>query len=335
MAHIERRTHTAKNGRKSLYWRARYEDPSGKLVSKTFERKIDAERFLVAIEADVMRGEYVDPRLGTVTLADWSDQWMRTTVHLKPKTRVGYESLLRKWVLPSFGGVKLANLQPVHVRQWISDMTGQGLSPSRVRQSYRLLSAMLGSAVESGYLAKTPCIGVKLPRLPKTDIVILRPEQVDVLARSVADSYRVLIYLLGYGGLRWGEAAALRRGRCDLLRSRIEVAESLAEVNGVHHFGTTKTHERRHVRLPAFLVEMLAQHLADLPSDPDALVFTAARGGRSGTRTSAATYGTQRSIGRGCLKGSLLIGSGTPAPPSSSPEGPTRWPSNDTSDTRT
>lgn len=67
----------------------------------------------------------------------------------------------------------------------------------------------------------------------------------------------------------------MRRRRCDLLRSHLEVRESLAEVNGRLHFGPTKTYSSRSVVIPRFLAEMLAHHLAhNVADDPDALVFS-------------------------------------------------------------
>jgi integrase len=83
---------------------------------------------------------------------------------------------------------------------------------------------------------------------------------------------------LAYGGLRWGEVCGLRRGRCELLRSRLLIAESLAEVNGTMLFQPTKTYERRYVRLPGRVVENLARHLETVPDDESALVFTSGRG---------------------------------------------------------
>jgi len=107
----------------------------------------------------------------------------------------------------------------------------------------------------------------------------LSADEVKKLAEA-ADRYEALIYVLAYGGLRWGEAAALKRGRCDLLRSRIEVVESLAEVNGQLHLGPTKTHQNRTVRLPRSVSELLAAHLAqNVPAAPDGLVFTGPSGG--------------------------------------------------------
>ena len=91
--------------------------------------------------------------------------------------------------------------------------------------------------------------------------------------------YRPLIHVLAYGGLRWGEATALRRRRCDLDAGRLIVAESLADVNGRAIFGETKTHRVRKTRIPDFLVEELRAHLETVGPAPDALLFTAPRGG--------------------------------------------------------
>jgi integrase len=199
---------------------------------------------------------------------------------LKPKTRAGYDSLLRSHVLPEFGQVPLGRIEPLQVRQWIAALQERGLSASRIRQAYQVLSAALKAAVESGYLPRTPCVGVALPRPPHREMHFLSAAEVTTLATAVPDPYGTLVHLLAYGGVRWGEAAALRRGRCELLRSRIQIAESLAEVGGRLHFGPTKTYQRRTIVVPGFVSDMLVEHLArDVDPDPQALVFTGSSGG--------------------------------------------------------
>ena len=89
----------------------------------------------------------------------------------------------------------------------------------------------------------------------------------------------MLIYVLAYGGLRYGELAALRRNDCDFDRSRLRVDESLANVSGQLHFGATKTHQRRFVTLPPFLCALLEQHLeSHVGPAPEALLFTSPSG---------------------------------------------------------
>ena len=95
----------------------------------------------------------------------------------------------------------------------------------------------------------------------------------------IAPRYRVLVLVAAYGGLRVGELGGLRRGRVDLLRGMVEVAEIVAEVGGVLRFGPPKTRAgRRSVGLPRAVADELAAHLAG-PGDLDAFVFTAPQGG--------------------------------------------------------
>lgn len=110
----------------------------------------------------------------------------------------------------------------------------------------------------------------------------LEAEQVRVLvdaAEELRPGSGLLVEILAYGGLRWGEAVAIRRGRVDLLRSKLMIRESLSEVRGHLYFGPTKTHEDRVIVLPRFLRHGMSVHLAQyVPPEPDALVFTSPKG---------------------------------------------------------
>ncbi|MGH8935600.1 MAG: tyrosine-type recombinase/integrase [Acidimicrobiia bacterium] len=241
---------------------------------------MDAERYLTTIESDKLRGTYTDPSLGKVRLAEWAERWLSTTVHLKPKTRAGYESLVRHHVLPRFGNHPLGDIDTLAVAEWVAGLSKKGLSASRIRQARQVLGAMLKAAAASRYIAHNPTEGVKVPRERPREMVFLTAEQVEELADAMEDPYDTLVYVLAYGGLRWGEAVALRRRRCDLLRNRLEVAESLAEVAGTLYFDETKSYQRRMVVIPPFLRDRMAAHLAEwVHGDPEALVFTAPEGG--------------------------------------------------------
>jgi integrase len=116
---------------------------------------------------------------------------------------------------------------------------------------------IFAAAVENGAIASSPVVGVKIPREQRREIQVLTPEQVAAVARAVPARYQALVYLLAYGGLRWGEAASLRRGRINILRGRIKISGSVAETSrGLHH-GPTKTYQTRSVAIPQFLKDML------------------------------------------------------------------------------
>lgn len=274
MAHAEKRVRRGKTT-----WRARYRSPDGSERSKTFTRRVDAERFLAGIEVEKARGSWIDPELSKLRFDDWARRWMGTTTHLKPKTVSGYESLLRSRILPTFGAAPLGSIRPIDLREWLSNLQAVGLSASRCRAAYHLVGAILQTAVEDGRIATSPCVGIKLPRLPQLDMSYLEPGKLRDLLVATDSHHRVFVQVLATGGLRFGEAAALRVGRCDLARSRIVIAESLADVSGTLHFGPPKTHQRRVVHLPGAVCENLAAHLDSIDDDGATLVFQSPRGG--------------------------------------------------------
>ena len=246
-------------------WQARYPTPDGRLIPAphTFRTKTEADRFLSSIETDQARGRFVDHTLGRGTLAEWAQRYLGTTNHLKPKTQLGYDSLTRTCIVPGLGQTPVGELRPIHVREWVSGLTARGLSPSRVRQAYLLLSQMMAAAEESGMVGVNPCRGVRLPRLPEPEPRILTPAQVAAIADASASPYGLLVNLLAYGGLRIGEAFALRRASVDELGRRLIVKESVADVNGRRIVGTTKSHQHREMTLPPTVFTALRAHLAE------------------------------------------------------------------------
>jgi integrase len=106
------------------------------------------------------------------------------------------------------------------------------------------------------------------------------PEEVERLVDATEEAWRPLLLLLAYGGLRIGEALGLRRRDLDLLARRVHVRRQAVELRGRVEITDVKTAAgRRVIALPAFVVEALARHLEGRPADPEALVFTDARGG--------------------------------------------------------
>jgi integrase len=247
---------------------ARLEVPGGREVSRAFARKADAQRWLTATSAAVDSGGFVDPRAGRLTVGAWAESWMAGRAHLKPKTIASYRSLLGTQVLPRWERVPLTGVHHSDVVAWVASMRS-GLSASRTRQAYHLFNAMLTDAVRDERLSRNPAAAVTLPRMPQAERRYLTHAQLADVAEGCGP-HRLLVSVLGYTGLRWGEATGLRVGRVDPLRGRIEVVEAVTEINGRMVWGPPKTHQRRTVVLPRFLRDEMAVQLG---TDVDALVF--------------------------------------------------------------
>ncbi len=264
-------------------WQARYFDRAGARhrAPRTFATKADASAYLAAVEADLNRQIWTDPRHARVTFGRWVMRWQDTTGTLRPGTRVTYDYLLRRFLLPAFETTPLAALDTVTVRAWLAGLHRAGeVTPTTIAKAYRLLRRILNVAVEAGYLARNPCVikGAGVERAAEMRHVTI--PQLHQLADAVPARYRALILLAGYGGLRWAELVGLRRHRVDLATARVQVVEQAAEVAGKFIVSPPKTKaSERTVALPEVVMTALAEHLDRYANPgPDGLVFPTSRG---------------------------------------------------------
>ena len=159
MPNVTRRVDTGK-------WRARYRGPDKRERTRDFDRKTDAERWRREQLAKIDRGEWTDPTAGRVVIGDYAGEWLRGKVKLKHSTRVSYESLLQQQVLPTWATVPLSGVRHEDVAVWVQGMHSRGLSASRTRQAYVVLSQVLDLAVKARRIPANPARGVELPSLP-------------------------------------------------------------------------------------------------------------------------------------------------------------------------
>jgi integrase len=259
-------------------WEARFRNKAGKQRTKRFPTKSEAEGFLRAIEADIDRGLVFDTALGKTRFKEFAHRWHSGISHVRPGTDVKIEAALRLHVLPRFGDLYISGIEPVDVREWIADMVGAQKSPGLIYIAYNVFSRVMRTAEIDGYIRRTPCIGIELPRQTNhQEMRFLSPEQIARLAEAIEPRYSALIYTAAYTGLRWGELAGLQIAKVNFLRGVIEVNQAMTEVRGYRRLGPTKTGKARSISLPRFLRDLLAQHLVEFPSHE--FVFTATEGG--------------------------------------------------------
>ena len=171
------------------------------------------------------------------------------------------------------------------LQQWVSGLSvngstrfdGKGLSASRVIQAHQVVSQILRYAVKAKHLPANPADGIELPRKHEVEQRYLTHEQLHRLAVA-SGRLRTLVLVLGYCGLRFGEAAALRVGDVNLSARRIRVSRSVTNVTGMGLVeGPTKNHSARTVPVPKFLAPLIATEIEDRADDE--LVFPSRRGG--------------------------------------------------------
>ena len=99
------------------------------------------------------------------------------------------------------------------MRRWRKDLLDSGVSAVTAAKAYRLLKAIMNTAVDDGLLRRNPCRikGGGQEKSPERPVLTIA--QVGVLADAAGPRYRALVLLAVFGSLRWGELAALRRCR--------------------------------------------------------------------------------------------------------------------------
>jgi len=140
---------------------------------------------------DQRRGIWHDPAFARSTsVRDWAGRWFdQHSASLRTSTVDSYKGLLETGVLDrtgkdkqvGLGDLVLQSLTPMRVGEWLAQLQRDGLSASRVRQTYRVLSSAMDAAMRER--------------------------------------------LLAYGGLRVGEARALRRRHIDVLGGKLIVED--------------------------------------------------------------------------------------------------------------
>jgi integrase len=264
-------------------YQARYRGPDGidRPAPSTFATKTAAERWLVKAEAEIADELWTDPDLGRALFRDYSQAWIAERANLRPNTVQVYQYVLSKHLLPYFGNRMVADIREAHVRHWRRVLLDGGASPSSIAKTYRLLKAIMNTAVDDGITRKNPCRvrGASQDRSPERPVLTLR--EVVGLAEVIDDRYEALILLAVFGSLRWGELAALRRRDIDQDASVAKIERSVTELpGGGYHFGPPKSAAgQRNIAIPAAIMPTLKRHLATYTAaDPDALVFTSPTG---------------------------------------------------------
>lgn len=267
-------------------YQIRYPGPDGRMRTgqTTYATKTDADRALTLIEAQIISGDWTDPDRGKVRLGDYARRWIKERPGLRPKTIDLYTWLLERHIAPTLGGVAVGKLTTQMIRTWRSELLDSGVSVSTAAKAYRLLRAVLMTAVEEDkLLSRNPCRikGADNEQTPERPV--LSVAQVFELADRMADRrFRALILLATFASLRWGEVTALQRCDIDLAARTVRVRHQLVELtSGKLILGPPKSRAgKRIVSIPAVIIPALEEHLATYVDDvPDAFVFLGARGG--------------------------------------------------------
>jgi integrase len=279
----------------------------------TFRTHEDAKSFRRKVEGDELAGLVNDAKGGERLFGDYADTWVRQRLvkgrPLTPATVQGYRALLRRHLKPAFGATRLRQITPERVRQWHAETADY--SKDQAAKGYRLLRAVLNTAVADGLIGRNPCTirgaGIDHAR----ERPMLDTATVLELAEVIKPRLRCLVLLGGFAGMRSGELLGLQRRDVDPLHGTVTVERQAHELTGLGRVLTPPKSEagRRTVALPTFVLAGLEDHLRDfVAASPDALRLHPQH------RAPAPPSGPLTRVER-CLCGGGYRGRASPRPP--------------------
>ncbi|HTN58454.1 MAG TPA: tyrosine-type recombinase/integrase [Protaetiibacter sp.] len=296
---------TERSGRR---WRVWYKAPDGRRAKRSgFKTKREAVEWYERLTQDFREGTYSSETQKRTLVGECLDSYFAAALNLAPATRANWESVAKNWVYPDWARREVGSVKSTDVEEWLARIMrapreitrGRGTmlatagAPTAQRAVLVLQRAFV-YAIKAGLIHRNPALGVTVPDIEQHEALdhdrdegdgppptglrnpYLTFPQLLTLANSIHPRYRLLVFTLGTTGMRFSEAAALRKRNVDVVRNRIYISRAVTEVKGQLYVGPVKNRRPREVPIPAPLRRRLAERLAEL--GPDDLLFPSADG---------------------------------------------------------
>ena len=234
-------------------------------------------------EAKVRAGKPGSPSRGRQTFEAYvREKWLPHHL-LEPGVRSNYASHIRNHLLPFFGPMKMRDIMPEHVRQWVTWMKGKGASAQTIKYSKgSVLNAIFTTALEDEVVTIHPSHGVKIPPAPEKPRRIITPAQFDRLYQALPDAdAQLLVETDIESGMRWGELTEIRVRDLDFSTCILTVSRAVVELTQEDHpegarflVKYPKDEKYRRFKLSQQIARKIEAHATANALGPDDLLFT-------------------------------------------------------------
>jgi integrase len=278
MGWVERRT--GRNG--TVSYRAQYRDIRGRKQSAgTFANERLAKKAWQKAEVKIDEGCAGDPRRQKQRFQRYVEEEWFPNHRLELRARENYTYYLNRHIIPWFGPMRMIEILPSHVREFVTKLEREGVPASSIGYCLTILSAIFTTALNEVTFLH-PCRGVTAPAVPKKIRQIVTPEQFDLLYDALTDDMMQLLVETDIeSGLRWGELTELRPRDFNMSVRVVTVCRVAVEpVRKFHPEGGRflvkeypKDKEHRQVPLSAQLITKIQAHIAEHNLGEDDLLF--------------------------------------------------------------
>lgn len=260
---------TERHGKGKRY-RVRYLNPAGMERSRSFpdRQRRQAEDFLISIESDKARGEYVDPSAGKTNFKEYAESILPARI-IDESTRETIEQHFRKHVYPYFGDMPLVSIAPENIREWDQGLVKKLASSTR-SVIFAHVRTILSAAVDDEKIRKSPfsARSVQQPRPVERKVVPWKVSEVLAIRNGLHERYRPMTDIGAGCGLRQGEIFGLGLEDIDFEGGWIHIQRQVKRVRSRLVFGLPKNDRDRKVPLSATVADTLRSHVENSKTAP-------------------------------------------------------------------
>lgn len=266
-------------------WAATVRTPVGRRV-ESFTLKGSADRWAADLEADIRRGEFIDPRKAMVPVGEiWAKHSAARRLELASRKRD--DSIWRNHVAPRWSTTPVGAILKPDVQEWVNKLEADGVGGWTVIAALNVLKAALELAVDGEYVRHNAARRVQPPIAPAHVDYILTADEQDLLLRRLDELFpgrrdaRLFVEGLLETGGRWEEVAAVKREAVDLREALISLGPVLERDGTIRDYpkGARSRHAAGFRDAPIGRGYAARLRPIVLATAPGALVFTAPMGG--------------------------------------------------------
>lgn len=232
---------------------------------RSFASLTEARAWKAKAEHESRAGEFVDPRLGQITLAEYiEDHWWPAKTG-DPTTLLTIRSRLDH-ITALLGAQALNTVRVPQLRMFVKEMESR-VGPSTTHEVWGYLSAVLQAAVEDERLRKNPCRAktVALPKIPDRLVQPWTRERIRAVRGGLPERFRAMVDVGAGCGLRQGEVFGLAVEDIDEAAEVLHVRRQVKKVGAKLVFALPKGGKVRDVPAPPYLLQALLAHLEAFP----------------------------------------------------------------------
>ena len=253
--------HPYNNAKGETLYRIMYRDASNKQTSQRgFKDQSSAKSALRKILTSIEEGEHVPKAKGKILLGELAKPWLGTKkASLKESSYTAIEASWRTHVAPTWGKRAIGGIKRPEVQEWLNAIE-RGATVKR--RAAEVLASILDTAIPTR-IRDNPARGLILPaKTAATRHRYLTHSQLWSLAEAAGEN-KLMILVLGYCGIRWGEMTALTADSLDPDKQLLHIEHNVVSVGSKLIKGTPKGHKIRRVPVPTAIWELLQERCKD------------------------------------------------------------------------